>query len=395
MSSNFIKNDPSSIYGSIDLDDEFITNAYLIDRYVGGQLWGVGGNSQGQLGISSVVSTSSLVQIGALTDWSMIVNNGGASFAIKQDGSLWSWGFNSLNGGNGYGNLGLGDIIDRSSPTQIGSLTSWVSVVGGTVTAMAIRNDNTLWAWGQNDRFQISPISLGVGIGYSSPIQISSTADWKQVAQNGSFWSAIKTDGTLWVQGANDWGQLGIGIASATNISTPTQIGTLTNWKQVACGDRNTFALKTDGTLWSWGDSTNFGTGYSSPQQIGTSTDWKTIVASGFSAFLLKNDNSLWAWGLNTYGQLGIGNATLTTSLRQVGSSKNWKQIATCGISSSTAAVKTDGTLWVWGRNDYGQLGLGNTTNKSSPTQVGYLTNWKTVTIDDNHLLAITFKDLG
>jgi len=126
-------------------------------------------------------------------------------------------------------------------------------------------------------------------------------------------------------------GQLGLG--DTTNISSPVQVGTLTNWKQVSAGSGYTFCIKTDGTLWTW--------------------------------------------GFNNYGQLGLGNTTNRSSPVQVGSLTNWKQVSQGTNASHTGAVKTDGTLWTWGFNNLGQLGLGDSNNRSSPVQVGSLTNFK------------------
>ena len=103
----------------------------------------------------------------------------------------------------------------------------------------------------------------------------------------------------------------------------------------------------------------------------------------------IPSQGELWGWGSNVYGTLGIGNATDRSSPVQVGSYSGWKQISQGKSSSSTGAVKDDGTLWTWGRNGDGQLGLGNTTSYSSPKQVGSLTNWLSVKASDSHTMAL------
>jgi alpha-tubulin suppressor-like RCC1 family protein len=196
----------------------------------------------------------------------------------------------------------------------------------------------------------------------------------------------------LWACGYNTLGQLGNG--TVVNYSSPIQIGSLTNWKQVVCGGTRSHAIKTDGTLWSWGGNREgeIGNGtsittYSSPIQVGLLTNWKQVAAGNqvnslsggdfFSQTLaVKTDGTLWAWGNNGYGALGNGTTTPYSSPIQIGALTNWKQVA-CGYA--TFAIKTDGTLWAWGYNLVGGLGNGNTVSYSSPIQIGSLTNWKQV----------------
>ena len=133
--------------------------------------------------------------------------------------------------------------------------------------------------------------------------------------------------------------------------------------------------------LYSWGSGTNGGlalgntTSYSSPKQVGSLADWLVISAQYSSgAVAVKTDGTLWGWGSGASGVLGLGNTTNYSSPKQVGSLTGWSKVS--AAKAFCIAVKTDGTLWSWGVNDFGQLGLGNTTNYSSPKQVGSLTTW-------------------
>lgn len=334
-------------------------------------LYGFGSNAQGQLGLGNVTSYSSPKQIGASSTWSTVSSGLDFTIAVKADGTLWAWGSGTS------GRLGLGNATSYSSPKQIGALTAWSKVVCGDDFSIAIKTNGTLWAWGKNAQGQLGDGTTTVR---SSPVQIGALTTWLNIASGYAATIATKTDGTMWSWGAGGYGQLGLG--NVTYYSSPKQIGALTNWSSGSIGGRYfSSAVKTDGTLWAWGDAT-YGqlgqgntTNTSSPVQIGALTTWSK-ASNGSSAMLaIKTDNSLWAWGRGlSFGQLGLGNTTDYYSPKQVGSLYNWLSIS-CGKYQSFS-TKTDGTLWAWGRNNAGQLGLGNTTNYSSPKQIGASTAW-------------------
>jgi alpha-tubulin suppressor-like RCC1 family protein len=209
--------------------------------------------------------------------------------------------------------------------------------------------------------------------------------------------SAIKTDGTLWTWGRNNFGQLG--LSDTINRSSPVQVGALTNWaklNETASSAYQCAVIKTDGTLWTWGRSLNGSLGhgnattYSSPKQVGALTNWASIALSYNNAAALKTDGTLWTWGFNADGQLGLNNRTNYNSPMQVGVATDWSKVG--AAYSFALATKTNGTLWSWGRNNYGQLGLNiittNAGSRSSPTQVGTETYWADVFVGGNTTLA-------
>jgi hypothetical protein len=331
--------------------------------------WGL--NGDGQLGLGNITNYSSPKQIGSFY-WTNISGGTNNSFAVKSDGTLWSW------GANPQGQLGLGNITSYSSPKQVGSLTNWSYITGGHGQAcFGIKTDGTLWSWGQNSQGQLG---LGNTTYFSSPKQVGSLTTWVTIAFGQSHCIAVNTSGQLfsWGQGSN--GRLGLG--NTTYYSSPKQVGSLTNWQTVACGFISSFAVKTNGTIWSWGNNAvgQLGLGnttsYSSPKQIGALTNWLKVAGGPYYSIAVKTDGTLWAiGGNNAAGQLGLNNTTEYSSPKQIGALTTWLNIA-CGGQEFTFASKTDGTLWSWGRGTEGQLGLGNTTSYSSPKQVGSLTTW-------------------
>jgi alpha-tubulin suppressor-like RCC1 family protein len=324
-----------------DFDRVFMTSTDFIDQFVGEQLWGVGSNSSGELGDGTTSNRSiPVITAGGGINWKQVsCGYQHHTAAIKTDGTLWTCGY------NGYGQLGDGTATDRSSPgTTAGGGTNWKQVAAGSGHIAAIKTDGTLWSWGANNNGQSGD---GTTSNRSSPVTVSGGGtNWKQVSAGSAHTGAIKTDGTLWTWGYNGYGQLGDGTTS--NRSSPiTTAGGGTNWKQVSCARNTTTAIKTDGTLWACGYNQFYGqlgdgtaTDRSSPATTaGGGTNWKQVAAGGRHTAAIKSDGTLWTWGYNGSGQLGNG---ITDTGRRspgttVGIATNWKQVA-CG-AFNTAAI--------------------------------------------------------
>jgi hypothetical protein len=217
--------------------------------------------------------------------------------------------------------------------------------------------------------------------------------DWKQVACGWNHTAAIKTDGSLWTWGRGTSGELG--NFAITNRSTPvTTFAGGNNWKQVSCGDNHVAAIKTDGSLWTWGNGADgrLGTNNTITRSTPVTTfaggnDWKQVSARNASTAAIKTDGSLWTWGKNGYGQLGDNTTTSrSTPVTTFAGGTNWKSV---DCEQLSAAIKTDGSLWTWGRNNSGQLGINNTDNRSTPvTTFAGGNTWKSVTCG-GHTAAI------
>jgi alpha-tubulin suppressor-like RCC1 family protein len=342
-------------------------------------IWGWGRNDNGQLGDGTTTNRSSPVQMGDLSTWTKLDYLGTASSGVVNSaGELWVW------GGNAQGQLGLGDLTNRSSPTQVGSLTDWAAVSSGARFMLAVKTDGTLWSWGWNSDGQLGN---GNTTQICSPVQVGSLTDWS--SERGKFVTdssasfAIKTDGTLWSWGDKGSGHLGLN--DMTSRSSPTQVGSLTDWAWIHSSQPTSGVVKTDGTLWTWGGATNgqLGNGtdsgdISSPIQIGSLTNWSKTNGANGQFLALKTDGTLWAWGAGGSGRLGLGDTTNRSSPTQIGSLTDWDDVNT--IQEAGSAIKTDGTLWTWGANSQGECGNGGTTATSSPAQVGSLTDWVDLT---------------
>jgi alpha-tubulin suppressor-like RCC1 family protein len=360
------------------------------DIFSEGGLLAWGDNTYGQLGDSTNVDKSSPVQtIAGGANWKQVNCGYSHTAAIKTDGSLWAWGYNT------HGQLGNSTISHRSSPVQtIAGGTNWKQVSCAFHTA-AIKTDGTLWVWGYNTSGQLGDSTV---VNKSSPVQtIAGGTNWKQVSCSGASTAAIKTDGTLWLWGYNTYGQLG----DATNFDRSSPVQTIaggTNWKQVAVGYVHTAAIKTDGSLWVWGDN-RYGqlgdsttvTKYSPVQTITGGTNWKQVSNNIYQITAIKTDGTLWLWGYNAYGQLGDSTVVNKSSpVQTIAGGTNWKQLASGNDLYQMSAIKTDGTLWTWGYNPYGQLGDSTVVNKSSPVQtIAGGTNWKQVSCGYYHMVAI------
>ena len=287
-------------------------------------------------------------------------------------GGGFAWGRNTM------GDLGQNNLTLYSSPVQIPG--NWATIQGGGACIHGVKTDGTLWAWGRNDQGRLG-VNQPTNSKYSSPVQIPGTT-WssdrlKLSNRAGISGYAIKTDGTMWSWGDGTNGRLGQN--DTNSYSSPRQIPGST-WDVISNSYNGQFAVKTDGTLWSWGWNSNgaYGgqlghnnkTNYSSPKQVGSETTWDNVITGAVGDMVLahKSDGTLWSWGYNGQGQLGISNKTTYSSPKQIPGS-TWSSEITAG-SHSCYAVKTDGTLWSWGYNTWGGLGQNNRTEHNSPVQI-------------------------
>ena len=349
-------------------------------------LFGWGDNTYGYLAQNNRTQYSSPVQIPGTTWRSLTSSSYNAQGGTKTDNTLWMWGRNN------YGQLGQNNTTSYSSPVQV-SGTTWSSVVSSNYYSnSSIKTDGTLWTWGRNQYGQLGHNQTHDS-SISSPVQLGTGTTWSKVAIGYMSTAAIKTDGTLWAMGRNNQGVLGQN--DKTDRSSPVQI-TGTTWNQISRSPYSSFAIKTDGTLWSWGRNVSgelglnqaggFSDGRSSPTQI-PGTTWSEVSSGSDRAnYAVKTDGTLWSWGYGLMGSLAQNNLTQYSSPTQIPGT-TWSSVA--GGSNGAYATKTDGTVWAWGRNNIGQLGQNNKTDYSSPVQIPG-TNWSAMSGGKSNVLVLS-----
>ena len=333
------------------------------------------------------------------TSIAMVTGGTDHSLAVKNDGTMWAWGRNN------YYQVGDGGATggNRTTPQLIAPDHEWTRVAACLTHSAAIHANGTLWTWGRNNYGQLGQ---GDTVDVQVPKLASTDNDWVDVQAGYAHMVALKSNGTLWICGSENYGVFGNGAGFANNGVRPTfrQIGTDTDWARVAVGYIHILALKTDGSLWVWGTNyygglgiaglaTGSGNGKDVPTRLGTDNDWVSIACGAYYSLGIKRDTSLWAWGQNTFGQIGDGTTTSTNNkLTPVRIGDGWATVA--GGIDHSLGVKTDGTLWAWGRNNAGQLGDGATSTASNyattPKWIGSDYDWAFVKAASSNLDAAT-----
>jgi alpha-tubulin suppressor-like RCC1 family protein len=235
-------------------------------------------------------------------------------------------------------------------PAQVTGLSSVTAVTAGQMYSLAAKADGTVWAWGYGGYGSLGIGPLNGTEYYYSPIQVPSLTGVTAL-EAGYFHSlAVKSDGTLWAWGDNVYGQVGDG--TTTRRYAPVRVGTLTGVAAVAAGYAHTLALRTDGTVWAWGrnDSGQLGDGTtthrSTPVQVAGLTGVVAVAAGDNHSLAVKSDGTLWVWGYNGYGQLGDGTTTARSTPVRVTALSGVAGVA--AGESHSLAVKSDGTVWAW-----------------------------------------------
>jgi alpha-tubulin suppressor-like RCC1 family protein len=356
-----------------------------------GTVWAWGYNNYGQLGNSDQGTYSSTPrQTLNLTNVVAIAGGQYHSLALKADGTVWAWGYNY------YGQLGNNTWDNSQNPVQVFNLTDVVAIAAGGTHSMAIKTDGTVWTWGSNSDGKLG--NNNPGVNSNVPVQANGLTEAIAIDGGQDFSLALKANGTLWTWGTNGYGQLGDNTYVRKTV--PTQLITPTDVISISGGYTYTLALKSDGKIWSWGNNIYGALGddtvITRPYPVNVKNLNLGIVvnpkvgASCFSTFVLKKNGTVWAWGHNQYGDLGINTwqdryklPVQTLLLTDV--------ISIVPGTYHALALKSDGTVWAWGNNQYGQLGQGpgDFQDRRFPVQVPGLTNVVTISTGFYHSMAI------
>lgn len=295
------------------------------------------------------------------------------NFALKTDGTVWSWGWNY------FGQLGDGTNTDRYTPVKVSGLTSVAALGGRGYHSLALRTDGTVWAWGFNSTGQLGD---GTRTDSKLPVPVTGVSGVLAVTGGYNFSLALMPDGTLRSWGDNGNGELGDG--TNTLSTAPVLVKDLDRVVQVSAGWKHSVALRGDGTVWTWGhnsrgqlgDGTN--TNRNLPVQVKELSRMIAVSGGDCHTTALRADGTVWAWGCNNPGSNNVGNYELGDGTN-ADSSLPVQVIGLTDVVALAArdyhnlALKADGTVWSWGFNQNGQLGDNTTIDRNIPVQVSGL----------------------
>ncbi|KRE33958.1 RCC1 domain-containing protein [Paenibacillus sp. Soil522] len=335
-----------------------------------GTVWAWGNNYWGALGDGSTTDRYTPVQIKSLKEVDHVAADDSHSLALLSDGTVWEWGITPPS-------ASWDDPTANPTPAQVtdnlgNKFDSAVAISEGSQHHLALKSDGTVWAWGKNHTGQLGDGTRSDEYYTRNIDQVKGLDSVTAISAGAVHNLAIKNDGTVWAWGNNYYGELGDG--TTTDRYTPVQVNGLDSVIAVAADVSHSLALKSDGTVWVWGknDHGQLGDGTTTirtaPVQLSSITDVVYVATGHRYSMAVKSDGTVWAWGENRFGQLGDGSTTDRHTPVQVQ-----------GLDSVTAifagtwhslALKSDGTVWAWGWNAYGQLGDRTTTNRYTPVQV-------------------------
>jgi len=280
---------------------------------------------------------------------------------LAGDGSIWTWGGN----GRGFPVLGLGKVRGTTSLRRVGSETNWICVSAGGDHNLALKADGTIWAWGGGIYGNLGDGMQGVSNKILRmahvPIRSVPGNDWAQVIAGEWCSFALKKDGTLWAWGLNNFGRLGVGLTTQ-RILKPTQVGTEAKWVKVRAGGVSGGGIQSDGSLWIWGGSPKFGNASNNstqdllePLRISSDTNWVDLSVAYNLWLAVKSDGTLWAWGRQAHVLTDAPQSACETPT-QVGTNTDWQSVSSSAGGHYHFLSKRDGSLWSLQAPDFGTV---------------------------------------
>ena len=323
-----------------------------------GSVWAWGSNGSGQLGDGTTTDRLTPVRVSGLSGVVAVAAGANHSLALKSDGSVWAWGYNV------YGQLGDGTTISRTTPVQVNGLSGIVALGAGGDHSLGVKSDGSVWAWGYN---LLGQLGDGTTTDRLTPVRVSGLSGVVAVAAGANHSLALKSDGSVWAWGSNGWGQLGV---TGTDRPTPVQVSGLSGVVAVDADSVNSLALKSDGSVWAWGSNLygQLGDGSttssrSMPVQVSGLSGAVAVSAGYYHSLALKSDGTLWAWGDNDTGQLGDGGSVSRSRPVRVLGLQGAAAVSAGGYSSLAVAAAT---LTPIGESTTASVGSGGTVTSDS-----------------------------
>jgi alpha-tubulin suppressor-like RCC1 family protein len=325
--------------------------------------WGL--NTWGQLGDSTNSNRASPVPVAYASGIVAVAAGSNFSLALLSNGIVVGWGLNV------EGELGDGTFLNESTLVSVINTSNVIAISAGGNHSLALKSDGTVLSWGFNGFGQLGD---GTQVDKNTATAVLNASDIVAIAAGNTHSMALKADGTILSWGNNSSGQLGVGSHNSP-LMTPVKVSNATNIIAISAGTYHSLALKSNGSLMGWG-SDEFGQlGKPStldrtytPETISIDNNNAQISAGNDVSMVLKLNGSLFSWGTNSYGQLGIGSVSSGGVATATHVTDNIVSMSAGGYHS--LALKPDGTMSSWGGNFSGQLGDGTTTNQSSPVAV-------------------------
>jgi len=344
---------PTQIENDFDWIRVEARGSFSVGQRTSGHLYAWGLNQNGQLGLGHFVDTSTPQRVGTASNWVEFAVGASHVLAINSAGELWAWGNNSHGEiGNGTDHHAVGNPRGTgvASPIRIGTASNWTQVSAGTSVSFAVNEDGAMFSWGRN---YFGQLALGHTNGqpglsglqrFNNPQRVAAAINWDSVSVGNNHGHAITREGRIYSWGSNDNGELGLGLpmVEASRRSSPQRMGTATNWVQVSPNNSSSAAINSAGELWIWGSNRQgqvgvgtSGNDFNTPQRVGTATNWAYVSMGNQHTTAITDEGQLFVWGSNGHGRLGLpdvpavlGSAGFVTTPTRLGTGSNWLDVS-------------------------------------------------------------------